>query len=509
MNEMGLPPSRLRLLAGAVFVACLWLLYALTSTDPVLGEGSARMTINAAAVIASAGFVVALLGTAVLTFVPGIGSASTGFQRVIVYGLLACAAAYFTLYHFGYQLGAVLTTSAIATAAVALALQPTLGSMIAGMAIHTDRNLRIGDGVILDAEPVRIISMSWRVVVGRRPDGRIMVIPNAKLSDNTIEILPRGAALCRQTLFSAPATESPQYICDLVRELVADFSSIDSGQPITVAPLEVALKDAARFRISYWVRPWWDAAIVEGEIERRIWYLFQRHGLVAAPAGLATDAENPATPLQRYSGEITRLLLGPPAQAATLANRIARDGRLLLFAPDERLVMPKWCDGHQFLLLRGDAVYRTNFDLVSEIEAIRAPLWVQQPGRVAAIRRVAEALTAVIGPYAELAVRRAAETTSDFEELCRSVALEIDDAGKREAFLEAVLPEQNLRVAPGTLLETHHDASGNLICRFGLRAATEVAILAMPPGAIPERLPAVAVNPQIPKFSKSGDTILN
>jgi len=251
----------------------------------------------------------------------------------------------------------------------------------------------------------------------------------------------------------------------------------------------VTSNDAAPFRVSYWVRPWWDAAIVEGEIARRIWYLFQRHGLIAAPDGLSIDAENRPTPLQRYRAEITRLIAGPPAQAAALAERIASDGRLLLFAPDERLVMPKWSDGHQFLLLRGDAVYRSNFDLVSEIEAIRAPLWVQQPGRVAAIRRVAAALTAVIGPYAELAVRRAAETTSDFEQLCRSVAIEIDDAGKREAFLQSVLPEQNLRVAPGTLLETHYDASGNLVCRFGLRAASEVAVLAMPRVTIPQMLP--------------------
>ena len=489
MNETGLLSSRFWLLGGAVLVAGLWLFYALTSTDPVLGEGLARVAINDVAIVASAAFVVALLGAVVLTFTHGIDNDSTSFQRVIVYGLLACAAAYFTLQHFGFELEGILTTSAIATAAVALALQPTLGSMIAGMAIHTDRVLHVGDGVIQDGEPVRVISMNWRVVVARRPDGRIMVIPNAKLSDNSIEVLPRGAAVCRYTLFSAPAGESPQYICDLVRELVADFSSIDSGQPITVAPLEVTSNDAAPFRVSYWVRPWWDAAIVEGEIARRIWYLFQRHGLIAAPDGLSIDAENRPTPLQRYRAEITRLIAGPPAQAAALAERIASDGRLLLFAPDERLVMPKWSDGHQFLLLRGDAVYRSNFDLVSKIEAIRAPLWVQQPGRVAAIRRVAAALTAVIGPYAELAVRRAAETTSDFEQLCRSVAIEIDDAGKREAFLQSVLPEQNLRVAPGTLLETHYDASGNLVCRFGLRAASEVAVLAMPRVTIPQMLP--------------------
>jgi small-conductance mechanosensitive channel len=485
MNETVLP-SRFWLLAAAVLVACLWLLYALTSADPVLGEGSARAAIDGVATIASAALIVALLGTAVLTFTPGGSASPTGFQRVVVYGLLTAAAAYFTLHHFGYQLEAIFTTSAIATAAIALALQPTLGSMIAGMAIQTDRILHVGDGVIMDGEPVRIVSMSWRVVVGRRPDGRIMVIPNAKLSDNMIEILPRDAALCRQTLFSAPASGSPQHICDLVREMVADFSSIDSEQPITVAPLEVGSKDPARFRISYWVRPWWEAAMVEGEIVRRIWYLFQRHGLTAAPAG--SNAENPVASLQAYGAEVAQLVSASPAQAAELVKRIGESGRLLLFAPDERLVMPKWSEAHQFLLLRGDVVYRPNFDLMSQSEAIRAPLWVQQPGRVAAIRRLAAALTAAIGPYADLAVQRAAERTSDFEDLCRDVAIEIDGAAKRQSFLDAFLPEQSVRVTPGTVLETRRDASGDVVCRFGLKAASEVEVLVLPRGTIPERL---------------------
>ena len=467
---MGL--SRFWLLAASLLVASLWLLYALTASDPVLGESSARAALGIAASVASVALAVGALGTAILSFAPGVwGPSPNGFQRVVVYGLLACVAGYLTLRYFGYQLSAILTTSAIATAAIALALQPTLGSMIAGMAIHTDRNLHVGDGVMLDGEPVQVIAMSWRVVVGRRADGRITVIPNSKLSDATIEILPRNAALRREILFSAPATESPQRVCDLVRELVADFSTIDGGLPIMVAPLDVGLKDSARFRVSYHVRPWWQAAMVEGEIGRRIWYLFQRHGIIATPASGALSVS-----------EIEGLLPRAPAE------RIAKEARLLLFAPDERLILPNDCAGSRFLLLRGDAVFFGNFNLDSEIEAIGAPLWVQKPGRIAAIRRVAEALAGVIGPYAELAVNRAAETAPDFEQLCRAVALEIDDAGQRNAFLEKVLPDQVSRVAPGSLLETHRDASGDLVCRFGLRAASEVAILAIPPGIIPERL---------------------
>jgi small-conductance mechanosensitive channel len=46
-----------------------------------------------------------------------------------------------TLTQLGFDVGAIFTTSAILGAIIGLALQPTLGSLVAGMALSSDRVL--------------------------------------------------------------------------------------------------------------------------------------------------------------------------------------------------------------------------------------------------------------------------------------------------------------------------------------------------------------------------------
>ena len=38
---------------------------------------------------------------------------------------------------------------------------------------------------------MRITALNWRSMVGRKPDAHIMVVPNARLSDAALEVLPQ------------------------------------------------------------------------------------------------------------------------------------------------------------------------------------------------------------------------------------------------------------------------------------------------------------------------------
>src|SRR5256885_4482191 len=172
------------LLSTFIAVALVWAIALGSQSDPVLGVGMAHMLLKTLAIAATAVLVVMIAGKLILTLAASMsGMAPTGFQRVIIYALLTFAASFATLRYFGFDLSAVLTTSAIVTAAVGFAMQPTLSSMIAGLALHADRAVHVGDCILLDNETVRIESMNWRAAIGRRPDGRLMVIPNARLTE--------------------------------------------------------------------------------------------------------------------------------------------------------------------------------------------------------------------------------------------------------------------------------------------------------------------------------------
>ncbi|HUJ46753.1 MAG TPA: mechanosensitive ion channel domain-containing protein [Rhizomicrobium sp.] len=482
---------RTALLPAILITALLWAVTIFTQSDPVLGEGVAHSLLLSASLIATAVLAVIVTGTLILTLATSFtGAPPTGFQRVIIYGLLTFAASFATLRYFGLDLTAVLTTSAIVTAAVGFAMQPTLSSMIAGLALHADRAVHVGDCILLDNDTVRIESMNWRAALGRRPDGRLLVIPNAKLTDAATEVLRAHETHRAELAFFGPLDHPPQQVCDLVRELVSDLALVDKNRPIAVAPVSFEPdKEAVKFRIFYWTRSLWDRTLIDGEIIRRIWYSFQRNRIAFPhPTACAISATSQKT--------LDRLLNDPEDLGRDLARALrsgftagaadafAKDGKLLLFAPDERIIMPEWSDGWRYLLLRGEAFEVPEFDLTPEVSGASTRLGVEKLGPTAAITRLADELSLIIGPYAKLAVMRAGDRTETYEQLCRDVAQEIEDPKARQAFLGKMLAATPPTWRTGSVIAVRRNASGQLASEPSLRANGEVVLLALPTGLL-------------------------
>ena len=491
--------GRTALIPASVITALLWAITFASQSDPVLGAGIVHSALQAAAIVATAILGVMMAGRIILSLAASLtGMQPTGFQRVIIYGLLTFAASFATLRYFGLDLTAVLTTSAIVTAAVGFAMQPTLSSMIAGLALHADRAVHVGDAVLLDNEAVRIESMNWRAAIGRRPDGRLLVIPNAKLTDASTEVLRADEAHRVEMTFLGPLDHPPQQVCDVVQEIVSDLALVDKSVPVAVAPIGFEPdKESIRFRVHYWTKAYWNRSLIEGEVGRRIWYAFQRNRIpfphptacaISATAQKALDKvqQDPA----EFGAEIARLFHLPKADEQI--GRIAAEARLLLFAPDERIIMPEWSDGWRYLLFRGETVEVPEFDLTPEIASTQTQLAIERLGPTAAITRLADELSLIIGPYAKLAVTRAGDRTETYEHLCREVALEIENRQERQAFLDKMLPDRQRASKPGAIVCVRRNASGQLASEPSMRAHGEVALVAVPAAMFEQVSPRVA-----------------
>ena len=59
--------------------------------------------------------------------------------------------------------------------------RPELASLMSGLTLHG--LVRAGDAVLLEGEPVEIIRLNWRSVMGRRTNGSAVFVPNARLAD--------------------------------------------------------------------------------------------------------------------------------------------------------------------------------------------------------------------------------------------------------------------------------------------------------------------------------------
>ena len=455
-------------LTVAVAAILLWLLYAATAGDPVLGQPPVRPAVQITALAATCLLFVLAVGWLIVQVILPPGAAPpTAFQRTVMYALLSFAAGCVALALLGYDLRVVLATSAIGSAIVGFAMQPTLGSVISGMALNVDRSIHVGDGIIYGNETVQVESLNWRNVTGRRRNGGVMVIPNAKLADGELQVLPYNRAIRSEIVLKAPGTLSPQQVADIVSELISDLAELDPARPIVVAPAQHEPEgSAAPYSLRYWVMHYWDAEAVEGEIFRRLWYGFRRHRFEGT-----TESEKP---------DITELLAAAaPDVPQDIRDSLQQKGETLIFAPGERVVVPEGHDGWSFMLLRGDAVGAPEYDIGgNDIQQIHL---LDQLGRGAAVRYLANSLAAHIGPYAEFAVRKLSRTAADLDELCRDLAEEIPDGVARAQFLADMQPAQGKLFRPGVMLRSHRNAAGLLVCEPRLKARGELLVLAIPP----------------------------
>ncbi|MDJ0387311.1 mechanosensitive ion channel [Roseomonas sp. E05] len=482
------PGTLWSLLGLGLLAAALWLLYWVSEDSLLLGGGPVHGGVRVAATLLTALLVVLSGGRAVLGFglSAGLGVEPTGLQRAIAYGLLTFIASAVVLASFGFDISAVLTTSAILTAAVGLALQPTLGSLISGVALHMDRVLHVGDAIMLDGQRVEIIRLDWRTAVGRRKDGMLVVVPNARISNEMLMINTAGEPSRRDTFFPAPAAVPPQRVTDLVTALLVDFPQIDVSHPVMVMVSAYEPEHAVtRYLARYWVRNVWDMPEVESEVLRRVWYAFQREGIPWPVSRLYAEEQRAVGMAallpggQRLAEMVAALLpgLGHPEAA----RRLAGEGELLLYAPDERLVLPARCAGHALLVVAGWAQEELAGSGVLADAAPPPLLRIQRLGRAAALRQVADTLARHIGPYAEHAVRRAAAEAPGLDELCRVLAREIEDPHRRARFLAELEQPEEPELGPGCVMGTQQDATARWVSDPPARAAEEVALLAVRP----------------------------
>lgn len=84
----------------------------------------------------------------------------------------------------GVEITTLLTALGVGSLAVALALQPTLSNLFAGIHLSVSKPIRVGDFVELeDTIQGHVVDIGWRATTLRQLANNLVVVPNAKLVD--------------------------------------------------------------------------------------------------------------------------------------------------------------------------------------------------------------------------------------------------------------------------------------------------------------------------------------
>lgn len=112
---------------------------------------------------------------------------ATGIIRNITRIIIYAIGAMIILQEFGVSITPVLTALGVGGLAVALALQPTLENLFAGLHVTLSRQFTVGDYIEVDGVYRGFVTdINWRATILVTPENNILTIPNAEIAKSKV-----------------------------------------------------------------------------------------------------------------------------------------------------------------------------------------------------------------------------------------------------------------------------------------------------------------------------------
>ena len=269
--------------------------------------------------------------------------------------------AFFIIFQSQYphvQLAPLFTGSTIIGIVVGLALQDTLGNLFAGIALQADQPFQVGDVIKVSERGTGVVeSVSWRGVKIRTFQNKLIVVSNAVMGKEMIEVAPRGNLNARAVSFNTDYVQSPTKTIQLVREAVRQVENV-SNKIRPVVRIRNLGDSGIEYEIKYWADDYTKYNDTDALIRQRLWYLFHREKIEFAQPALAVhmlDTPKVATRgdyVEATSERLSTVPIFAPLSEDELV-RLANASTKRVFAPGEMIVRRGQEGNSMFVITRG------------------------------------------------------------------------------------------------------------------------------------------------------------
>jgi small-conductance mechanosensitive channel/CRP-like cAMP-binding protein len=201
------------------------------------------------------------------------------FRDVIV-TVVSVVALVVVLSRSGVNFLSLITTSAVLTAVIGLALQDTLGNLLSGIAMQLESPFSLGDWIKVDDRSIgKVIEIRWRSTLIQTKNDDLIVIPNAIVTKGVVSIFAKdGLENRRWVYFNVHLRHPPNIVERIVRDALVGTPNVSMQKPpdcITWHYHESWLEYAVRYRlIDYLPDDPTDSAV-----RKRIWYALHRNNI--------------------------------------------------------------------------------------------------------------------------------------------------------------------------------------------------------------------------------------
>ena len=180
---------------------------------------------------------------------------------------------------FDVNLTALVVTSTVVSAVIGLALQDTLGNIIAGISLQMDRPFTVGDWANINGNEGEIMRMNWRTITLRTLDNNHVVVSNANTARHDIVNFSRPTVVQRRHVaiglsYDYPPGEVKRVLIEAVRQ---------SGSVLVSPPPEVFVSEfgdsAIVYDVRYWIEDFSQRQAIHDAVMTRLWYGIRRAGM--------------------------------------------------------------------------------------------------------------------------------------------------------------------------------------------------------------------------------------
>ena len=212
----------------------------------------------------------------------------------------------------------LLTTSAVTSLVLGLALQPILGNFFAGVVISLEQPFRINDWVKVGEVEGRVAKITWRTTHLRNRDNDTVVIPNSKIADTEILNYFFPHPLHLERIYVGVHYRTPPYRVKQALMDVADRVDTVLKKPTPSVYLYSFDDSAITYELRVWIEDIANKPRINSHIRSEIWEEFQRRGItipfpirtleIEPRARTLAIARPPRQPVEREAGA------APPAR---------------------------------------------------------------------------------------------------------------------------------------------------------------------------------------------------
>ena len=186
--------------------------------------------------------------------------------------------------NLGVNIGPFLTTSAILTAVLGLALQGVLGNILAGLSLNSTRAFAQGDWIKVGETEGVVVETNWRETRLLDRASNIVVIPNSAVAGALITNFALPDARTALTIpvkasFQAP----PPRVLELLKEAARESRDVAADPPPTAYLLSYD-EYGVSYLVKFWVTDYKRKYAIATDVGRLAWAKLRREGIeIAVP----------------------------------------------------------------------------------------------------------------------------------------------------------------------------------------------------------------------------------